>query len=585
MFATWSRALPLLSFRSRIVLAFAALFVAVQALTLVSIYRIAHDNAVRQLGQDLTYTERVVASVLTERGERMLSETRILVADFGFRTAVSDGDPQTLASALENLILRVGAQRACFVDLQGRTLADTAARLQDQPFAFPEALAQAQSHGKALAFGRLDGELFEWAIVPVLAPLPIGRVAVATAVGHDRVASLKALSAWPLDITLIERAPDTLQILIGTLSQPQAVELKGALDTARLPLLTLTKRTYIAHLLPLPSADSTHTIEAVLQIDFDQALQPYRPILYAVAALSATGLLLALLGSVAIAGKISQPLRRLAGASERLMNGQTEPLPIAGDDEFRRLAITFNRAAALAGQIGELQHKDRLRREMVAAVSHDLRTPLTALHGFLETMQLKADTLPLQERQQFLDIALRQSEKVGRLAQELFELAKLECDETCLSAEAFNLAELVQDILQKFHLHARQRGIALAAELDPQLAPVIADIALIERLLTNLLDNALRHTPPGGKVSVDAQALHGRMTVRVADTGIGIEPAYLATLFDWQSPLSRRVRSGAGGFGLVIVAKIVRLHGGDILVDSQVGHGTTFTFDLPLAGQ
>ncbi|WP_256361549.1 sensor histidine kinase, partial [Methylomonas koyamae] len=252
-------------------------------------------------------------------------------------------------------------------------------------------------------------------------------------------------------------------------------------------------------------------------------------------------------------------------------------------DELGRLADTFVRAAQLAGQLGELRQKDQERRELVASMSHDLRTPLAALRGFLETMQRKADTLPANEQQHFLDTALRQTEKVSRLAQELFELAKLECDDASLSPEPFNLAELLQDVAQKYRLQAEQRGVSLQAELRPDLPLVSADIGLIERLLTNMIDNALRHTPPGGRVRLDAWPARGRITVAVRDTGIGIAPEYLPTLCDWDSPLARRARADGGGFGLIVVGKIAQLHGGRLQVESSLGVGSEFRFDLPLA--
>ena len=192
-----------LSFQSRIVLFFSALFVGIQALTLVCVYRVSHDNVTRQLNQNLLFAEQAFDRLLTERGQRIASETRILVADFGFRTTISDGDAKTIASALVNLTLRIRGQRAFYIDLQGNTVADTAEHLQGKPFIFPDALAQAESQGHAVVFGLLDAELYEWAIVPVLAPVPIGWVAVAIAVDHGRVGQFKHLSALPLDVTLL----------------------------------------------------------------------------------------------------------------------------------------------------------------------------------------------------------------------------------------------------------------------------------------------------------------------------------------------------------------------------------------------
>ncbi len=577
------------SFQTRIVLFFSALFVGIQALTLACVYRVSLDNVTRQLDQNLLFAEQTFERLMTERGKRIVSETRILVADFGFRTTVSDGDSKTIASALENLTLRIRGQRAFYIDLQGNTLADTAELLQDKPFIFPDALAQAENQGSAVVFGLLDEKLYEWAIVPVLAPIPIGWVAVAIAVDHGRVDQFKHLSSLLLDVSLIETShsrpriltsslPLEIQTLLGNLSIGTFNQEKK--DSV---MFELGNRVFISRIQRLPAASRSVQIWAILQIDFKQALAPYWLMFYAAVVLSVIGLIATLLGSIVIAKKISQPLRRLAGDTERIIDGQFDStLPVSGDDELSRLAKTFNRAACLASQIGELKHKDQRRREMVATVSHDLRTPLTSLRGFLETLKLKKDGMQASEQQHFLEIALRQSEKVSRLAQELFELAKLECDETCLNLEDINLAELVQDVCQKFQLHARQRGIELIAGLRLDLPPVSADIGLIERLLTNLIDNALRHTPSGGQVRVDAWPAGQRIMTSVTDTDIGISAEYLPGLFDWESPLSRQARAEGGGFGLVIVAKIVSLHGGKIQVQSRLGHGSSFSFDLPV---
>jgi len=579
-----------LNFQNRIALFFAGLFMAIQTLTIVSVYQVSRDNLIRQLAQNLMYAEQVFQRLLLERGERIAGETRILVADFGFRSTLGSSDAKTIASALENLALRIRAQRAFFIDLTGKIVADTQNSLQDSGFVFPDALAEAENSGKAVVFGVLDGKLYEWAIVPVLAPLSIGWVAIAQQVDQRRVEQFKQLSPLPLEISMVELSAGQSRILTSSLPEKMQGRLTQQLLNADFvqnrpeAAMASGEFDYISRIQRLPSAALDPTIVAVLQIDFNRAQAPYWPLFNATAGLMLLGLLVALAGSVLIARNVSRPVRALAGATERMLQGDVNTqIPVNSDDEFGRLAETFNRAAVLAAQLSELQMKDRQRREWVATVSHDLRTPLTSLYGFLETMQRKADSLPPQEQQQFLQTALRQTEKVSRLAQELFELAKLECGETGLNPEHFCLAELLQDVSQKFQLAAQQRQIDLTAELRPELPPADADIGLIERLLTNLIDNALRHTPAGGSIRISVTADQARLWVGVRDSGVGIAPQYLPTLFDWNSPLSRQARNQGGGFGLLVVDKIARLHGGRIYVDSRLGQGSEFRFDLPIA--
>ncbi|CAD6873099.1 HAMP domain-containing sensor histidine kinase [Methylomonas fluvii] len=573
-----------LSFQSRIALLFAALFVAVQALTVVCIYVAVRDNLLRQLDQDLRYAEQAFRQLLVERAERVAGEAGLLVADFGFRSTVTGGDPATIASALENLLLRIHGQRGLFIDPQFQVLADSAGLWQGRPFPYAQALANTDASRSLVWFGVLDGHLQEWALVPVLAPLPVGWVAVAQSVDDQRIARFRQNSLLPLHIGLAELSADGGHLLAASAPDAALALLHSSANRALAATVDTPQGRYLGRILALPAAGDDQGVAALLQIKFTDAFAGYRHMLLLAAGVLLLGLLATLTGSVVIARNLSRPLRALAGAGERAVNGDFTASPLAGrSDELGRLADTFVRAAQLAGQLGELRQKDQERRELVASMSHDLRTPLAALRAFLETMQRKAETLPATEQQHFLDTALRQTEKVSRLAQELFELAKLECDGASLSPEPFNLAELLQDVAQKYRLQAEQRGVSLQAELRPELPLVSADIGLIERLLTNLIDNALRHTPPGGRVRLDAWPARGRITVAVRDTGIGIAPEYLPTLCDWDSPLARRARADGGGFGLIVVGKIAQLHGGRLQVESALGVGSEFRFDLPLA--
>ena len=146
------------------------------------------------------------------------------------------------------------------------------------------------------------------------------------------------------------------------------------------------------------------------------------------------------------------------------------------------------------------------------------------MHGYLETLRLKDATLEADERRRYLDIALAQSRKVGRLAQELFELARLESGLVRLEPEVFSLPELMHDVAQKFELAAEARRQRLHMEIPPDLPAVRADLGLIERVLTNLLDNAIRHTPPGGDIALRLARLPQGLRVQVADTGEAFPP-------------------------------------------------------------
>ncbi len=289
---------------------------------------------------------------------------------------------------------------------------------------------------------------------------------------------------------------------------------------------------------------------------------------------------------------ITRPLRRLTETVRHFdINGAPRPvpaqvpLPEAHPDSRDEIAVLDAAYRQMVARIGEqwqtLTRQDQERRELIANVSHDLRTPLSSLHGYLETLLLKDATLQPAERQRYLGIALDQSRKVGTLAQSLFELARLEYGFVQPEAEPFAMADLVQDVFQKFELAARERHVALRADIAPLLPPVLADLGLVERVLTNLLDNALHHTPRGGAVTVSLAHEGAALGVRVHDTGPGIAPELRDGLFE--RPFTVGGARRGGGLGLRIVHRILALHGSRIELVDGGAPGATFRFTLPWA--
>ena len=258
--------------------------------------------------------------------------------------------------------------------------------------------------------------------------------------------------------------------------------------------------------------------------------------------------------------------------------------PAAGDEIDRLGASFYEMARQIHQQMRALEETDALRRELVANVSHDLRTPLASLRGYLQTLQMKEGLLSSEEQGRYVEIASKNTEKLVRLVDELFELAKLESREIVARLEPFNLAELAQDVLQKFQLLAEQKRVRLGCQYRDDLPFVMADIGLIERVLQNLLDNALRHTPEGGVVTIGLSPGPGQIVVRVTDTGSGVPEDAMPHIFD------RHFRVGAddgtaghgAGLGLAIVRRIVELHGSAIEATSAPGAGSTFSFPLPI---
>ncbi|HEU5283093.1 MAG TPA: HAMP domain-containing sensor histidine kinase, partial [Burkholderiales bacterium] len=272
-------------------------------------------------------------------------------------------------------------------------------------------------------------------------------------------------------------------------------------------------------------------------------------------------------------------------ATDFSQHPQLPPLPEGrSGDEIDRLGVSLrDMAARIVNQVQTLKQTDVLRRELVANVSHDLKTPLATLQGYVDTLLLKDDALAPAERRHYLGVASRSCQRLSKLVADLIELAKLDAHEVTLQPEPFSPGELLQDVAQKFQLKAEQRRVALETVLPDRVPYVSADIRLIERVLENLIGNALAHTDSGGKVRLTVDSAGSDVVLWVSDTGCGIPADELPHVFerfyrvngaDWE-------RGGNAGLGLAITKSILDLHGSEMKVESQVGVGTSFAFTLP----
>jgi signal transduction histidine kinase len=221
--------------------------------------------------------------------------------------------------------------------------------------------------------------------------------------------------------------------------------------------------------------------------------------------------------------------------------------------------------------------------EFLANISHDLRTPLASLHGYLETLLLHADQVSAADRQRYLQNALSQGEKVSRLARELQELAHLESGVVQLDWQSVSVPELVREVLRKLELSASRRSQRLVLSYAPELPKAWVDIGMIERVFTNLLDNALQHAPHGGQVRVEIGHDLGLLWVEVLDTGSGIPPELREGLFARPVAVAQPHRPGGGGLGLLIVHRLLQRHRGEIMLVDRPGFGGAFRFTLPIA--
>jgi signal transduction histidine kinase len=291
---------------------------------------------------------------------------------------------------------------------------------------------------------------------------------------------------------------------------------------------------------------------------------------------------------------LTRRLTRLTGDVKRFTDSGFDPAMIellgandskqASADEISQLRAAFSGMAnKIREQFEGLEETDRLRRELVSNVSHDLRTPLASMHGYVETLLLKNDSLSEAERLRYLEITRKHSLRLRQLIGDLFELSKLDAASIHPALEWFPMAELLQDVAQEFELEAEKKGIRIEVDARQRDSMVSADIGLMQRVLENLLRNAVRYTPEGGEISISLDPKPGCVAVSVADTGCGIAEHELDRIFDrfYRSEQGEEERSTSAGLGLAIVKRILDLHGSRITVSSTLNQGTRFEFEIP----
>lgn len=262
-------------------------------------------------------------------------------------------------------------------------------------------------------------------------------------------------------------------------------------------------------------------------------------------------------------------------------NNQIE---LKSQGEFTHLADCLNEmATTISENIDQLKSIEKLRKELVANVSHDLRTPIAITHGYIETLLMKNNTMNAEDRERFLKIVLNSTENLEKLVADLFELSKLESEKVELKLEEISLCEFAHDISNRYKILAEKKGVDFEVNAS-EMGTVKVDVALMERVIQNLVDNAIKFTPQGGTVAVDIVKNKGAFQVSISDTGIGIGEQSLPFVFDRYKKLDSDSKNDTGaGLGLAIVKRILELHGIEISVSSSKDQGTKFFFEIEKA--
>lgn len=287
----------------------------------------------------------------------------------------------------------------------------------------------------------------------------------------------------------------------------------------------------------------------------------------------------------------TNPLRQLHQDMQALMQSNLEK----NDFDFSRWQVNSNNEVHQLGcifakmveqinqQLGLLTKNDNERREMLAHISHDLRTPLASIQGYVETLVLNSANLSAQQQHDFMQTVLRNCNQLNKLIDQIFELAHLESGEVNVEQEVFNLGELLYDIVAKFSLQAKDLNVKLRIEPTRCNYQVYSDIAKLDRVISNLIENALRHTPKQGIIKLEVLDLDENLCqLNVSDTGNGIKEEELTYIFDARYRASNAINNGQkhNGLGLAISKRLLQLLNIDIKVKSTLGKGSQFSFKI-----
>lgn len=286
-------------------------------------------------------------------------------------------------------------------------------------------------------------------------------------------------------------------------------------------------------------------------------------------------ILIALFLGVFLARRLTRPLRELITATRALAQGDLEQhVPVRSQDELGELAASFNQMSA------ELARANELRRQMIADIAHDLRTPLSVITGYTEA--LRDGVLP--PTPETFQTMHREAQHLSRLVEDLRTLSLADAGELTLTRQLVPPRGLLERTAAAHLPRAQQMGISLHVTAEANLPPVNVDPERMAQVLGNLISNALRYTPAGGEISLAATLQGNNVLLIVQDNGVGIAPDKLPRIFDrfYRGDEARQGGEGKSGLGLAIAKSLVELHGGTISVESTLGEGTTFTIALPV---
>ena len=299
------------------------------------------------------------------------------------------------------------------------------------------------------------------------------------------------------------------------------------------------------------------------------------------------GFVISIAISLIITKTLLSPIKGMTTAAGAMADGDfSTKITVESEDEIGILATTFNdMAKQIETMLEELKKAEVVRREFVANVSHEMRTPLTSIRTYAETISETQD-MQHDTKEEFLRVIINESDRMAKIVQDLLELSRFDSGTSVLSIERFSIERSVRDVYAAIALEAKKRNQELNLELEWKLPEIKGDHARIEQVLMNIISNALKYTPDGGKIDISGGSSEKDVWIKIEDTGVGIPQEDLTRVFDrfYRVDKARTRESGGTGLGLSIAKEIITKHGGEIDINSTLGEGTTITVTLPIEG-
>jgi signal transduction histidine kinase len=347
-----------------------------------------------------------------------------------------------------------------------------------------------------------------------------------------------------------------------------------------------------------------HTLSIAYRVNYRNLEPRLARLVYVTGGLTLASIVLSVLIAVSLASRITKPLEALTSGVKDIAEGHFDRrLSITSHDELEMLAATFNHMTGrlrehveqleesnkkLGAVNDELKELDRMKSDLLANVSHELRTPLTAIKGYTDYILERRLGAITEKQEKGLVVVQRNLERLSKTINALLDFSRMDVGRIALNLQPFALGPLLDQIVTGLRSELEKKGLKLTAEIERGLPPVIGDKEKLSAVLENLIINALKFTPEGGRITVSAKragsTARPSALIRVSDTGVGIAPDQIEKIFNrfHQVDTSTTRRFGGVGLGLAIVKSILEAHGTTVTVDSELGRGTTFGFVLPV---